>query len=153
MRNSSLYQEILESNDNIAYNNMAFYDEYIRLLNELILFSHSSLEIDINFQLDLNSNSIFSIGNLEYLNDGLKIKACLQNFIAKMTSDAYICGRYLQQAWSLFSTCMLLSSIESRCTQAALLTEVCLQLGCINFITNGNIMNCKRKFNGSLCSN
>ena len=95
---------------------------------------------------NINSNSIFLIGKLDWdnnLSDEHPLMSCLSSFVNNMCSaqNAYA-GLFLKQAWKLFSVCVY-ATIDERLVQAASLIDSCISLACINYCTNGDIHSCQ----------
>ena len=103
--------------------------------------------IEKNSLRNINSNSIFLIGKLDWDNksqNDYPLLSCLSNFVNKTcTSQNAHAGLILKQAWQLFSICVF-STIDERLVQAASLIESCIRLACINYCTNGNILSCNK---------
>lgn len=126
------------------------YGDGISRLSELIerISSINPSAIEIKSLHNINSNSIFLIGKLDWNNndENKPLMSCLSDFVNSICTDstAYA-GSILQQAWKLFSICVF-TTIDERFVQSASLIESCLRLACINYCTNGDIFYCNEGF-------
>ena len=144
--NEEMKRNVLKSLE--CHNNDVDFTELEKFVDELSKIKPASIERDSIYKID--SNSIFQIDKLNWKNitvTSSSLMLCLSDFVERIcTNPKAYAGRYLIQAWRLFSVC-LFAVLDERLVQASSLIDSCIRLGAFSYCTNGCTGHCYEGMN------